>query len=104
MAHLSISLLGAFKVALDDRSITDSGMDQAWALLAYLAVEAKRSHRRDALAGLLWAECSHTRARHSLRQGFDSQIRVVPLQRIERETVQLSTPATYSRRSTGLRY
>jgi DNA-binding SARP family transcriptional activator len=54
MAHLSISLLGPFQVSLDARPATSFESNKARALLAYLAVEADRPHRRDVLAALLW--------------------------------------------------
>lgn len=108
MAHLSISLLGTSRVALDGCPITDLRTDKAQALPAYLAVEAKRPHRQDPLAALLWAEHPHTRARHSLRQApshlrqaLGDQNHSVPFLLIEREAVQLNTPATYSRGSIG---
>jgi len=42
--------------------------DKARALLAYLAVEADRSHWREALIGFLWPDCPEQTARHNLRQ------------------------------------
>lgn len=46
MPRLSISLLGSFQVTLDDRPVTDFVTDKTRALLAYLAVENDRPHRR----------------------------------------------------------
>lgn len=43
---------------------------KAQALLAFLAVENGRSHSRDQLATLLWADMSDERARHNLRQAL----------------------------------
>jgi TolB-like protein/predicted Zn-dependent protease len=40
------------------------------ALLAYLAVERRRAHSREALASLLWARTGEERARHNLRQSL----------------------------------
>jgi predicted ATPase/DNA-binding SARP family transcriptional activator/Tfp pilus assembly protein PilF len=102
MAHLSISLLGSFQATLDGRPVTDFGTDKTRALLAYLAVEANRPHRRDALAGLLWAEDPQPRARQSLRQAL-SRLRqtlgdpehTIPFLLISRETVQLNPDADY---------
>jgi predicted ATPase/DNA-binding SARP family transcriptional activator/Tfp pilus assembly protein PilF len=102
MAHLSISLLGSFQATLDGRPVTDFGTDKAHALLAYLAVEAGRPHRRDALAGLLWAESPQAKARQSLRQAL-SQLRqalgdpdrAIPFLSISRETVQFNPDADY---------
>ena len=70
MGHLSISLLGGFEVALDGQPLTAFGADKVRALLAYLAMEAGRPHRRAALAGLLWPELPEERAAHSLRQSL----------------------------------
>ena len=70
MAHFSLSLLGAYQATLDGEPVTRFGSAKAQALLAYLAVEADRPHRRDTLAGLLWPnESSHT-ARNDLRQAL----------------------------------
>ena len=70
MAHLSLWLLGACRAAVDGEPVTDFATDKVQALLAYLAVEADRPHRRDALAELLWADSSGKNARRSLRQAL----------------------------------
>ncbi|MBI1882452.1 MAG: winged helix-turn-helix domain-containing protein, partial [Chloroflexi bacterium] len=64
---LSISLLGSFQVMLDDQPATFA-TDSARALLAFLAVEAERPHRRETLAGLLWPEQPEQPARSNLSQ------------------------------------
>jgi DNA-binding SARP family transcriptional activator/predicted ATPase/Tfp pilus assembly protein PilF len=100
MEHLSISLLGSFQVTLDGRPVTDLGTEKARALLAYLAVESDRPHRRDALAGLLWAESPQSKARQSLRQALsdlrralgDSD-RAVPFLSVSRKMVQFNSGA-----------
>jgi predicted ATPase/DNA-binding SARP family transcriptional activator len=74
MARLSLSLLGPLQIASDDETVTDLATDKARALLAFLAIETKRPHRRDALAGLLWPDQPQRKARHSLRQTL-SQLR-----------------------------
>ena len=53
MAHLSLSFLGGFAVTLDGQPVTAFGTNKVRALLAYLAVESARPHRREELAGLL---------------------------------------------------
>ena len=54
MARLEITLLGTFQVKLDGELLTGFRSDKSRALLAYLAVESTRPHRRDWLASLLW--------------------------------------------------
>ncbi|MFN2108820.1 MAG: ATP-binding protein, partial [Anaerolineae bacterium] len=56
MSHLSLLLLGAFQATLDGEPITAFRSAKVRALLAYLAVEADRPHRRETLAALLWPE------------------------------------------------
>jgi predicted ATPase/DNA-binding SARP family transcriptional activator/Tfp pilus assembly protein PilF len=68
MGQLAIHLLGGLQVTFDDKPITHFATDKARALLAYLAVRAKRPHRRDALAGLLWPDTPSAKARHNVRQ------------------------------------
>jgi len=67
MASLSINLLGTFQVAVGGRQLSFA-TDKCRALLAYLAVEANRPHRRQTLAGLLWPEKPEAVARANLRQ------------------------------------
>jgi DNA-binding SARP family transcriptional activator len=52
MVRLYLSLLGTFQASADKRTITGFATDKVRALLAYLAVEADRPHRREALAAL----------------------------------------------------
>jgi predicted ATPase/DNA-binding SARP family transcriptional activator len=68
MPHLAISLLGAFRVTLDDVPLTTFATDKVRALLAFLAVEANRPHRRETLIDLLWPERPLDAARNNLRQ------------------------------------
>jgi predicted ATPase/DNA-binding SARP family transcriptional activator len=67
VAGVKIRLLGTFDVRRHENPITDMGGDQVRALLAYLAVEPRRPHRRDRLAGLLWAEETQSTALRNLR-------------------------------------
>jgi DNA-binding SARP family transcriptional activator len=68
MAHLAVALLGHFEVTLDGQPMTHFRTDKMCALLAYLAVEADRVHRREMLAGLSWPEYPEAVARHNLSQ------------------------------------
>ncbi len=68
MTKLTLTLLGSFGGVLEDRSVINFVTDKSRALLAYLAVERQRPHRREALAALLWPDQPEERARQSLRQ------------------------------------
>ena len=67
MAHLALSLLGPFQATLADQPVTGFESDKVRALLSFLAVEAKRPHRRDSLAALRTNKLmSHARATQNL--------------------------------------
>jgi WD40 repeat protein/DNA-binding SARP family transcriptional activator len=66
MARLDIRLLGTFQATLDGEVLTGFRSDKARALLAFLAVESARPHRRDWLATLLWGDYDDRSARRSL--------------------------------------
>ena len=70
MARLSLFLLGGFEARLDEIPILGLKTDKARALLAYLAVEQARPHRRQALAGLLWPGYLESSARANLRHAL----------------------------------
>jgi two-component SAPR family response regulator len=70
MARLVISLLGPFQVTLDGNQVTSFGSDAARALLAYLAMHAGVSPRREVLAGLLWPDRPEVEAQHNLAQAY----------------------------------
>jgi predicted ATPase/DNA-binding SARP family transcriptional activator len=70
MARLTISLLGTFQVRIHGTEITGFDSDKVRALLAYLAVESDRPHRRAALANLLWPDRPEHTARHNLSQAL----------------------------------
>ena len=72
MAHLSISLLGSFHVTLDGEPVTGFESARVRALLAYLAVESDRPHRRETLAGLLWPNWPDRSARTNLRRALSN--------------------------------
>jgi len=77
MAHLSLSLLGPFQATLDGRPLTDFKSNKVRALLAYLAVEADRPHRREVLAGLLWPDWPDRDALSNLRSALSNLRRVI---------------------------
>ena len=102
MAHLSLSLLGSFEVTLDGQSVTGFKSNKERALLAYLAVEADRSHRREVLAGLLWPNWPDRDALNNLRYTLSDLRRVIgdhkaepPFLLITRDTLQFNTASDY---------
>ena len=107
MNTLSISLLGGFTVLRAGEPVTTFGYDKVRALLAFLAVEAGRPHRRDRLAALLWPEQPRSPALQSLSQALyqlrrvlgDEAVRaggVVPLLLVTPQTVQFNLAADFS--------
>lgn len=100
MAGLGIDLLGTVRVTRDGQPAGGLAYDKVRALLAYLAVESDRPHRREALAGLLWPDQPHDRARHSLRQALATLRRSIgdldaqpPALLITRDMVQFNPAA-----------
>ena len=69
-ARLRLCLLGTFEAALDSAPLTGFRSDKVRALLAFLAIEANRPHRREALATLLWGDFPERAARRSLSQAL----------------------------------
>jgi DNA-binding SARP family transcriptional activator len=68
--HVTISLLGPFRVTVGGEVVTAFHADTARALLAYLAMHADANQRRDALAGLLWPEQTNAKALRNLRMAL----------------------------------
>ncbi len=98
MAHLSLSLLGPQQVTLDGQPVTGFKSNKVRALLAYLAVEADRPHRRDVLAGLLWPDWPDREALSNLRYALSNLRRVIgdaqaepPFLLISRQSLQFNT-------------
>lgn len=96
MPHLDIYLLGGFQATIDDKPL--SGIyDHVRALLAYVAYESHRPHRREALAELLWPNETEEVARRNLRQAL-SRLRAAlgeketdtPFLLIDRATIQFN--------------
>jgi adenylate cyclase len=77
MARLSLSFLGPFQVTLDGQPVTSFKSNKVRALLAYLAVEADRPHRREVLAGLLWPDWPDRDALSNLRNALSNLRRVI---------------------------
>ena len=70
MPHLDITTLGAFQARLDSQSLAAFRTDKVRALLVFLAIEAARPHRREALATMFWADRPAAAARNNLRQAL----------------------------------
>ena len=70
MPMLQISLFGKLHIASGDRVDTGLEARKAQELLCYLLVYSDRSHFRETLADLLWAESSAQQARKYLRQAL----------------------------------
>ena len=94
MARLSIYLLGPLRVFLEGQPVAGFESDKVRALLAYLAAEPGRPHRREALAGLLWPDRSEKSARAclrsaltNLRQVIDEPHAVTPCLIIDRQSI-----------------
>jgi predicted ATPase/DNA-binding SARP family transcriptional activator len=97
MTHLALSLLGPFQATLDGQPITGFESDKVRALLAYLAIESDRPHRRQALAGLLWSERTERSARQNLSQALFNLRRAIhdseaepPFLTVTRQTLQFN--------------
>jgi DNA-binding SARP family transcriptional activator len=63
---LRVSLLGQFRIAFDGYAPSAKVTHTSQALLAYLLLHRHRSHPRDSLVGLFWADYSQERARSCL--------------------------------------
>ncbi|MBN1642707.1 MAG: AAA family ATPase [Anaerolineae bacterium] len=105
MARLAIALIGPMQVTLDGQPIARFETEKARALLAYLAVEADRPHRREVLAEMLWsdrpsgaalANLRHTLAtlRRAIGDALDAQgvghAAAPPFLLVTRQTIQFN--------------
>ena len=102
MAHLSLSLLGLFQVELDGQPVKEFKSNKVRALLAYLAVETDRPHRREVLAGLLWPDWPNRDAMSNLRYALSDLRRVIgdrdstpPFLLISRESIQFNSASDH---------
>ena len=69
---LSLQLQGIFRVELNQQQVEGLRTNKTRALLAYLAIEKDKRHRRDAVAALLWPDQEEKLAKQSLRQAIFS--------------------------------
>lgn len=70
MKRLELHIFGSFEAILDGEPLTGFRSDKVRALLAYLALEGERAHRRRSLAALLWGEQGDQEANTSLRSAL----------------------------------
>ncbi|MCI0577372.1 MAG: tetratricopeptide repeat protein [Chloroflexi bacterium] len=100
MQQLHLALLGTFHLMTTGGATISLATDKVRGLLAYLAVEADRPHRREALAGLFWPDMPDQQARsnlrlslHRLRQAVDEIVPGVSdtMLTVNRDVVQLHT-------------
>jgi DNA-binding SARP family transcriptional activator/predicted ATPase len=104
MPQLVISLLGPFRVTLNETPVSGFVSKKAQALFAYLAVEAERPHTRQELQGLLWSDYLDSSARANLRSVLANLRRVIgdqaaspPFLQITRETIQFNRKSDHHR-------
>lgn len=102
MARLNVALLGPLRVTLDGQPVNSFGYDKVRALLAYLVVEAHRSHDRSALAALLWpgeleavARKNLRTALTTLRQAIGDTTAMPPFLLVTRDTIQFNQASDY---------
>lgn len=95
-SQLTLFLLGPLQTSWGNNTSVAFATDKVRALLAYLAVEADRPHRRETLAGLLWSNWSDAeaitnlrRTLHRLKQSLGALTDA--LLTITRQTVQLNS-------------
>ncbi len=103
MSRLKIALLGPLQVTQDNRPLTGFEYDKVRALLVYLALEADRPHRREALAGLLWPDQPEKAARDGLRNALATLRKAIgddaadpPHLFITREAIQFNAGSDHS--------
>ena len=70
MLQAKLLLLGSFELVIGGTTVPHFPTDKVRALLAYLAVEPERLHRREYLAGLLWPDVPQESALKNLRQSL----------------------------------
>jgi DNA-binding SARP family transcriptional activator len=99
---LMVRLFGPPEILFEGNPATGFDSDKVRALLAYLAVENDRSHRRERLAGLLWPEFTERSARTNLRHALANLRQVIddhqanpPYLLITRQTIQFNVDSDF---------
>lgn len=72
MNSLTLTLLGSLQIKVNGEPIRGVASNKGRALLAYLAVEANRPHRRNVLAEIFWPDKPEGVARRSLKQALSN--------------------------------
>ena len=100
--HLTLQFLGSFKAQLNGETPIESRAKRIEALLAFLAIESHRAHRRESLVGLLFPEMPDEQARTNLRQTLTRLRRAIndqkadpPFLLITRESTQFNRESKY---------
>jgi len=94
MGTLSLKLFGNFQALLDGQPSGTFRTNKAQALLVYLAVEHKQTHRREGLMTLLWPDMPLPSAQVNLRQVLYRLRQMFPdLLLSSRQTVRLNPDA-----------
>ena len=70
MSRLHVRLFGKLCVSRDDHVVDGLTSCKVQGLLCYLLLHRDRLHSREALAGLLWADCSTAQSKKYLRQAL----------------------------------
>jgi DNA-binding SARP family transcriptional activator len=76
-ARLKLYLLGPPQIVVNHHKMLGLRGEKSLVLLAYLAVETRRPHRRSELAALLWPEQARTQALQNLRQTLNRLRRAI---------------------------
>src|SRR5688500_10537124 len=79
MSMLEVCLLGMFDVKYKRKTVNISSRP-AQSLFAYLILNARTSHRREKLAGMLWPDSLEETARDNLRHALWRLRKVLPSQ------------------------
>ncbi|MHB8625332.1 MAG: AfsR/SARP family transcriptional regulator [Aggregatilineales bacterium] len=102
MRTLSLSLLGSFQVRVEGVPVSHFPYVKLQALLAFLAVESDRPHRRETLAEMLWPDQPDQVARNNLRQSLSRLRKILhedtadrPHLLVTTETIQLNAASDF---------
>jgi DNA-binding SARP family transcriptional activator len=102
MPRLALKLFSDFKINLNDEIVVGIKTNKARALLAYLALEANRSHSRSVLAEFFWPNKPAGAGRNSLKQALsnirstlEDQNSASPFLLVDREEIQFNSGSNY---------